>query len=107
MVSESSNIDHVTLSPRLQTRLSHSPSARCRTPRARASPLRLARTLSLPAPSQPSRLARRTPKPTAQAQASLRRIGRHQKRKTPLLYVARIAHRPSSIAPRGLDLVSV
>jgi hypothetical protein len=35
------------------------------------------------------------------------RVGRHQKRKTSLLYVARIAHRHLSIAPRGLDRTSI
>ena len=33
-------------------------------------------------------------------------FGQHQKCKTPLLYVAPVAHHPLSIAPRGLDPVS-
>ena len=45
-------------------------------------------------PSQPSRLVRRTPNLSAQDQPSPHHIGQHQKRKTPLLYVARVALRP-------------
>ena len=111
--SETRNIDHVTLSPRLQACLSTAPY---RTPHAHAFPFRLVRLLSpassrrppcaigrlplqivvgsTPSPSQSSRSARRTPKPSAQDQASPHRIGRHQKHKTPLLFVARVAHRP-------------
>ena len=102
--SESSNIDHVTPSPRLQ-------ATGRRTPRARAFHLCLACTISSSAlcirrlppqiaigsmfsPSQPSRLGRRTPKPSAQAQASPPSHRPTSKRKTPLLYVARVAHRP-------------
>ena len=51
-------------------------------------------TGSTPFPSKPSRLVRRTPKPSAQDQASPHRISRQQKCKTPLLYIARVAHRP-------------
>ena len=109
--SETRNIDHVTLSPRLQACLSTAPY---RTPHVHAFPFR--RLLSpassrrppcaigrlppqivvgsTPSPSQSSRSARRTPKPLARLKRCPRRIGRHQKRKTPLLFVARIAHRP-------------
>ena len=113
MASETRNIDHMTPSPRLRACLSAAP---CRTPHAHAFPFCLVRLLSpassrrppcaigrlspqivvgsTPSPSQSSRSARRTPKPSAQDQASPHRIGRHQKRKTLLLFVARVAHRP-------------
>jgi hypothetical protein len=107
LASESSNIDHMTPSPCLQARplapLSH---ATCR-----AFPLCVARILSssalrichlppqittgsTPSPSWPSHSACRTPKPTAQAHASPPSQRPTSKCKTPLLYVARVAHRP-------------
>ena len=52
-------------------------------------------------------VAPQNPRPRTGHMYRPRRIGRHQKRKTPLLYVARITHRLSSIAPCGLDLVSI
>ena len=45
-------------------------------------------------PLQPSRLVCRTPNLLAQDQPSPHRIGRHQNRKTPLLYVAHVTHCP-------------
>ena len=87
------------------------PLAPCRSPRARAFHLHLACTLSSSAlrirrlpPQIP--LDRRLP-PRSQVDLAVapqnhrprlkhrpRRISQHQKRKTPLVYVARIAHRP-------------
>ena len=49
---------------------------------------------STPSPLQPSRLARRTPEPTAQAQASPPSHRPTSKRKTLLRYVARVARSP-------------
>ena len=113
LASESSNIDHMTPSPRLRACLSTAPY---RTPHAYAFPFCLARLL-LPTSSRhpPHALAACYPRSSLdqhlplRSQAVLpiapqnhrsrlkrcpRRIGRHQKRKTLLLFVARIAHRP-------------
>ena len=110
MAPETRNMDHVTPSPRLRARLSTAPY---RTPHAHAflpprSPA-LARVLSPPSLCYchpRSSLDRQLP---LRSQAVLpvapqnhrsrlkrrpRRLGRHQKRKTPLLFVARVVHRP-------------
>lgn len=118
LASESSNIDHVTPSACNATPIqSDSSLAPCRTPPlsyasptwlctcpARACYPKSSQDRHFPF-SQPSRSTRRTPNPTVETHRSppsCRPTSKAQDTAA-LLRIALVAHRPWSIAPRGLD----